>query len=58
MDLLVRWFGLRCRLRMCGCHIVDTDRESWVQCATCGKRIFRIWPPSPPPPPQEPMNGR
>ena len=33
-----KWFGLKCRLRMCG-HLPKSDNKGcWAECVTCGRK--------------------
>jgi hypothetical protein len=40
--IMSNWFGLRCRLKMCGCVTKDDDFGIWGECVECGKRVGYI----------------
>lgn len=33
----MKWFGLKCKLGLCGCLPKSDEKGCWAECITCGK---------------------
>lgn len=42
MKNLLNWFGLKCKLQLCGCIPKSDDKGMWGECVNCDKKTGYI----------------